>query len=363
MRTPPFRVFHPITFARPTPMHGQFTWYDLNTSDVKAALSFYPALTGWGTEEWAEMEYTMWTVDGAPLGGVVQLTPEQKAQGLPNHWMPYVEVRDVDQSATQAESLGGKIWFGPQDIPGTGRFAVLSDPQGAVFAVYKPLEPGYAFDGTRHVGRFVWHELLTSDMDAAFDFYRQMFQWEETNAFDMGPDVGLYRMFGQKGGEYGGMFIGSGRMAEMPPFWTCYVHVKDVEKAAALATKRGGQVVNGPMEVPGGDVIAVIMDPQGAAFAIHQNPKAATTSPAPKTRRPSKKKSARKAAKRSVRAVKKAVKRSATKVKRRVVKAKAKVKRRVVKAKAKRRVVKAKVKRRVAKTKRTARRRSAKRRR
>jgi predicted enzyme related to lactoylglutathione lyase len=233
-----------------------------------------------------------------------------------------------------------------------------------MFAVYKPLEPGYAFDGTRHVGRFVWHELLTSDMDAAFDFYRQMFQWEETSAFDMGSDVGLYRMFGQKSGEYGGMFKGSGRMAGMQPFWTCYVHVKDVEKAAALATKRGGQVVNGPMEVPGGDVIAVIMDPQGAAFAVHQNPKAAAAAPAATTKRSPKKKAGRKAAKkaagrkrtvtRTAKKARKAAKRSARAVKKAVKRGAAKVKRRVVKAK---------VKQRIAKTKRTARRRPAKRRR
>ena len=345
-------------------MHGQFTWYDLNTSDVKSALSFYPALTGWGTEDWSEMEYTMWTVDGTPLGGVVQLTPEQKAQGLPNHWMPYVEVRDVDQSAAQAQSLGGKVWFGPQDIPGTGRFAVLSDPQGATFAVYKPLEAGYAFDGTRHLGRFVWHELLTSDMDAAFNFYRQMFQWEETSAFDMGPEVGLYRMFGQKGGEYGGMFNRSGRMAGMQPFWTCYVHVKDVEKAAALATKRGGQVVNGPMEVPGGDVIAVIMDPQGAAFAIHQGPKAGGTAPAATPGKPSKKKAARKAGARKAKGRTGAVKRTAKQA-RKAAKRSAKAAKKAVKrgtAKVKRRVTRAKVKRRVAKAKKTVKRRTARRR-
>ncbi len=309
-------------------MHGQFTWYDLNTSDVRSALSFYPPITGWGTEEWAEMEYTMWTVDGAPLGGVVKLNEQQIAQGLPNHWMPYVEVGDVDQAATKAESLGGKLRYGPENIPGTGRFAVLSDPQGAVFAVYKPLEPGYAFDGKRQVGRFVWHELMSSDIDAAFDFYRKMFQWEETTAFDMGPEIGTYRMFGQKGAEYGGMFNRSGRMAELQPFWTCYVHVKDVEKAAALATQRGGQVVNGPMEVPGGDIIAVIMDPQGAAFAVHQNPRGFVAESTPSGAGANLGGKARdvgtrvaKAAKKASRKVAKAAKKTAKKTSRRIKKA------------------------------------------
>jgi hypothetical protein len=232
-------------------------------------------VTGWGTDEFDKMQYTMWTADGVPLGGVVQLTPEQIEHGMPNHWLPYISVDDVDTAARQAASLGGKVLFGPHDIPGTGRFAVLADPQGASFAIYRSLDPSEGFNGTRRLGRFAWHELLTTDLDAAWEFYRKMFGWTRTSAFDMGPDVGMYQMFGQGGAEYGGMFRGSGRTNNMRPFWTCYVHVKDVKKAAKIAEDRGGQIVNGPMEVPGGDWIAVIMDPQGAAFAVHQNPKTA----------------------------------------------------------------------------------------
>ena len=276
-------------------MSGQFVWYELMTSDSSSALKFYPAVTGWGTDEFDKVQNTMWTADDVPLGGVVQLTPEQLAHRMPSHWLPYISVDDVDASAQQAAGLGGRVLFGPQDIPGTGRFAVIADPQGASFAIYRSVDPSEGFNGTRRLGRFVWHELLTTNVDSAFDFYRKLFGWNKTTSFDMGPDVGLYQMFGKAGAEYGGMFKGSGRMEDMRPFWTCYVHVKDVKKAAEIAQKRGAQVVNGPMEVPGGDWIAVIMDPQGAAFAVHQNP-IPTAKGAQKGAQKAAKKSARKSA-------------------------------------------------------------------
>lgn len=178
-------------------MSGQFVWYELMTSDSSSALRFYPAVTGWGTDEFDKVQYTEWTADDVPLGGVVQLTSEQMEHGVPSHWLPYISVDDVNAAAAQAASLGGRLSFGPHDIPGTGRFAVLADPQGASFAIYRSLEPAEGFTGTRKIGRFSWHELLTTDVDAAFDFYRRMFGWQRTSAFDMGADVGVYQMFGK----------------------------------------------------------------------------------------------------------------------------------------------------------------------
>jgi uncharacterized protein len=309
-------------------MHGQFVWYELMTSDAAAALRFYPAVTGWGTDEFDKMQYTMWTANSVPLGGVMQLRPEQLGN-TPSHWLPYIAVNDVDAAAKQVTSLGGALHHGPIDIPGTGRAAIMTDPQGAFFAIYKSVEDSPGFDGTRKPGHFVWHELMTSDMNAAYEFYRKMFGWEKTSAFDMGPDVGMYQMYGQRGAEYGGIFNASGRMAGMPPFWTCYVHVKDVKKAAAVATKLGGQLVNGPMEVPGGDIIAVVMDPQGAAFALHQNPIAAPARMADKKVLKTAAKKAGRKAKTSARKVKKVAKRVAKKAAKRVGKAARKALRRV----------------------------------
>jgi predicted enzyme related to lactoylglutathione lyase len=264
-------------------MHGQFVWYELTTSDVDAARRFYPPITGWGTQQF-DKDYTMWTTGGVPMAGIFRLGPEQRQKGIPPNWMPYIEAGNVDDTARKVTSLGGKVMVGPDDIPGTGRFAVVQDPQGAVFGIYKSTnQTSRPWDGTPVVGRFSWHELMTTDYKKAFDFYRQLFGWEKTGEMDMGGGS-MYFMYGMKGTPFGGIFNRPPEMASMPPFWLMYVHVKDVKKAVDTATRTGGTVKQPPMEVPGG-LIAILGDPQGAGFAVHQAtaPVAAPTSAAKKT--------------------------------------------------------------------------------
>ena len=197
-----------------------------------------------------------------------------RAQGIPPNWMPYVETNDVDETARVASSLGGSIVSGPMDIPGTGRIAVVRDPQGATFGIYKPNGVSPAWDGTPVVGRFSWHELMTTDWKAAFEFYHTLFGWEKQSEMDMGGGS-MYAMFG-KNQMYGGMFNRTPEMASMRPFWLCYVYVKDVGKAVDIATKAGAFVQRPRMEIPGG-TIAILGDPQGAGFALHDSMAGAAT--------------------------------------------------------------------------------------
>ena len=273
-------------------MHGQFVWYELMTSNAAGAKTFYPAVAGWGTEDWPRSQYTMWTSGGVPLGGIVQLRPDQLQQGMRSAWMPYIEAGDVDETARKAAAIGGRVLFGPQDIPGTGRFAVLADPQGAVFAIYHSLSPSEGFDGDPIPGRFAWHELTTTNYSAALDFYRRLFGWEGTGSFEM--EVGPYQMYGMKAKSFGGMFNRTPDMGNMPPFWLCYIAVPDLYKSISSAKHHGGKVLNGPMEVPGGGWVAILSDPQGAMFALYK--------PAPEgaeSARPAKRGAKRTAAKKS----------------------------------------------------------------
>jgi uncharacterized protein len=255
-------------------MHGQFVWYELTTPDVDAARKFYPPITGWGTQQF-DKDYTMWTTGGAPFAGIFKLGPEQSQQGIPPNWMPYIEAGNVDDTARKVTSLGGAVVVPPTDIPGTGRFAVVRDPQGATFGLYKSNSASRAWDGTPTLGRFSWHELMTTDYKKAFDFYRQLFGWEKTGEMDMGGG-NPYFMYGMKGKMYGGMFTRPPEMAGMSPFWMVYVNVKDVKKAVDTATKAGAWVKQPPMEVPGG-MVAILSDPQGAAFAVHSGGSATAT--------------------------------------------------------------------------------------
>lgn len=247
-------------------MHGQFCWYELSTPDVDASKRFYARFTGWGTQAF-DKNYNMFTTGGVPIAGVFRLDDAMRANGVPPNWMPYVEADNVDDTVAKAKSLGGKVVAGPDDIPGTGRFAVMRDPQGATFGVYRSTRQSGGWDGKNVVGRFSWHELMTSDYQKAFDFYSSLFGWNRTSAMDMGGG-NMYQMYGQGEAAYGGMFNKMPGMENMPPFWLVYIHVDDVGKAVETATKNGAFVQRERMEIPGG-TIAILGDPQGAGFALH----------------------------------------------------------------------------------------------
>lgn len=120
------------------PEPGGFCWNEVMTTDAEAATAFYTSVFPWSPAPMPMGDgstYTMMMVAGAPAGGLMQMGPEFGE--LPPHWMGYVAVADCDATAEQAKALGGAVCHPPTDIPNIGRFAVLQDPQGAVFSVIK----------------------------------------------------------------------------------------------------------------------------------------------------------------------------------------------------------------------------------
>ena len=251
-------------------VRGRFLWYDLRTTDVDRARSFYPAVTGWTVTEWNTGNdmpaYPMWTNAGTPLGGVVALSDADRARDLRPHWIPFVGTPDVDATYRDALAAGATSRAAPTDIPTIGRYAEIADPAGVPVALYQPLDAPPPSAEMPPVGAFSWHELATPDPEAAWEFYSRLFGWAETSTMDMG-EMGLYRMYGRDGVTYGGMF--NPGHAETPPHWMLYVRRPEMEAALAAVRANGGQVINGPMEVPGGDHVAQCTDPQGAMFAVH----------------------------------------------------------------------------------------------
>ena len=251
-------------------IRGSFVWHELMSTEPVAGQEFYKALVGWDTMvmPMGEAAYTMFTAGGAPAAGVRELPEEAKAMGAPPHWLQYVGVEDADATAAKAKALGGQVYVEPMDIPTVGRMAVLADPQGAVFAVFTPL--GEAMPQAEGVGTAAWHELATTDYEAALAFYSELVGWQKTEAMDMGEGA-MYQMFGNGGDALGGIF---NKPPEMPvAAWNIYWEVADVDAAALAIGGLGGQVLNGPMEVPGGGRVLQGMDPQGAMFAFHSAPK------------------------------------------------------------------------------------------
>lgn len=246
---------------------GRFDWYDLMTTDVAGAKAFYTKVIGWKMAPFEQGEYEMWSAGETPIGGVMLLPEEAKKMGTPPNWLAYIETDDVDATAKKAQQLGGRIYRAPTDIPTVGRFAILGDPQGASFALFKPLQP--MADPPRKPGFFSWHELHTTDNEAAWKFYAELLGWRHTSSMDMGPGMGTYRMFGLDSQNAMGGMSNMAKAQNTPPYWLYYVSVDNLDATVASIQKNGGKILNGPMDVPGGDKIAMCMDPQGAMFAVH----------------------------------------------------------------------------------------------
>jgi uncharacterized protein len=244
--------------------HGRFVWYELMTSDTAAAKAYYGAVAGWGTTDvpMPGMTYTILAAGATQVGGLMQMPAH--CAGMRPFWSGYIAVDDVDATADKVKRLGGSICNSPADIPNVGRFAVVADPQGAVFNLFKPLNPGEPVTGMAP-GRFNWHELHSADWPAAFDFYHSMFDWQRGESVDMGG-MGLYQVFTIGGTPCGGMF--DSKAVKDRGFWLYYVGVDDIDAAAGRVTGSGGTIQNGPHQVPGGMWIIQATDPQGAAFAL-----------------------------------------------------------------------------------------------
>ena len=118
------------------PAHGTFCWNELSTNNVEAAKNFYTGLLGWTLHDSksAGMNYIEIEAAGQRIGGMYQQSPETGGP-MPPNWMAYVAVDDVDAAVARVADLGGQVRFGPMDIPNVGRFAVISDPAGAVFSI------------------------------------------------------------------------------------------------------------------------------------------------------------------------------------------------------------------------------------
>jgi predicted enzyme related to lactoylglutathione lyase len=247
---------------------GNFVWYELMTEDAKAAADFYSKVVGWEAKDsgMPGMDYTIVSAGPAMIGGIMKLPDEARSMGARPGWIGYIGVDDVDAYAKRVVAAGGMVFRPPADIPSVGRFAVVADPHGAAFILFKGAREAPAQDNALgspgHVG---WHELLAGDLAGAFAFYAGLFPWTKAEAIDMGP-MGVYQIFAANGRQIGGMMA---KRPEMPmAAWVYYFDVDAIDAAVGRVTAAGGAVVNGPQEVPGGWIVRG-KDPQGAIFALY----------------------------------------------------------------------------------------------
>lgn len=249
--------------------HGTPIWYELMSRDPLAARRFYAAVVGWEIDErlpeGATMDYRMISAGDGMVGGVFRLTEDMCQQGAAPCWMMYIGVDDVDACVAAIVAAGGSVQLPAFDIPNIGRIAMVSDPQGAPFYVMRGAsnEQSTACAPDR-VGHGAWHELHAANGAEAVGFYLSVFGWQKSRGVDMGP-MGVYQLFMAEGRDLGGIMTDA-RFAR--PAWLVYFRVDGIEQAADRIVKAGGQVIHGPMEVPGGGWIVNGLDPDGAMFAL-----------------------------------------------------------------------------------------------
>jgi len=254
--------------------HGHLVWYELMTPDAQASKAFYDQVVGWNFGDPVE-EYQGYRMigrsDGGFAGGVLTLTDEMKQHGARPTWLGYVGVDDVDNALSAIEQAGGKTLMPATDIANVGRIAMVADPSGAPFYVMKPTPPAgdpnaesdvFSVDQPQHIR---WNELSTTDPDKAIDFYRTQFGWAQEGDMDMG-EMGKYRFIQNRGTTIGAVMP---KPPQLPVSkWTYYIGVDDIDRAVEAVTSGGGQVLNGLMEIPGGEYALNAMDPQGASFGL-----------------------------------------------------------------------------------------------
>jgi len=246
-----------------------FFWYELMTTDLDAAEAFYTAVVGWRAEPFDKTpgmpRYIVVNAGERGVGGLMTMPEEPAKMGMPPAWLGYIHTKDADASTKALQEAGGTVHRAPDDIPGVGRFAVVADPQGAAFMFLQPNGPDQPPVPANTPGHIGWHELYTSDWQAALAFYGEQFGWTKGDGFDMG-EMGIYQLFGFGGEPVGGMM---NKPPQIPvAVWQFYFNVDAIDAAAKRVTDNGGKILMGPMEVPSAQWIVQCQDPQGAHFAL-----------------------------------------------------------------------------------------------
>jgi len=249
-------------------MAEKFCWFELLCNHVEAAETFYGKVIGWtcSAPGNAPHGYRMFSAAGIPVAGLMTLPDEAKAQGARPLWMGYISTPDVDAEIAAVAAAGGTVYREPETIANMGRFAVVADPQGATYSLWTDLSGATLAEKppmtSGHVG---WHELMTENVDQAFDFYAGRYGWTKDHDLDMGP-MGVYRLFATGGMAVGGMMK---KLEQVPQsFWGFYFVVDGLDAAIERAEAAGGTKLRGPQEVPGGAWIAQFLDPEEVYFAL-----------------------------------------------------------------------------------------------
>lgn len=245
---------------------GAPCWFELGTPDQAAAKQFYSQMFGWSVEDnlmGPNEVYTIFRLDGRDAASCYTLRPDMLQQGIPPHWGVYFATPHIEETTAKVEHLGGAVIQKPFDVMGSGRMSICKDPGGAMFSLWE----AKAHHGVRVYNEdnaVCWTELATWDVPQAREFYSGLFGWETKGAANMAA----YLEYSVGGWPRGGLLPMNEQWGTMPSHWAIYFRVADCDAAAAKVKELGGSARMPPFDAPGVGRIAVMVDPQGAAFYL-----------------------------------------------------------------------------------------------
>jgi predicted enzyme related to lactoylglutathione lyase len=244
---------------------GTPSWLDLATPDMGAAETFYGKLFGWQCKREPAgngMFYSMQSLKGKSVAGIMEQSAEQVAQGAPPNWTTYITVNDVGRVTARAGGLGGKVVVEPMDVLDSGRMSMLQDPEGALFALWQPKNHIGAGLVNEH-GCVTWNELVADDPSRVATFYAKLLGIEIKDLKEM-PG---YKLFTVGDRSVAGIFKKNEQMKQLPSYWSIYFAVDDCDAIVEKAKSLGGEVVMATTTTGMGPM-AVLKDPQGAVFQV-----------------------------------------------------------------------------------------------
>lgn len=257
-------VFPPISNnAAKISTPGKFVWFDLLSTDMTACENFYEALFGWNFQRTNDSNARVKTIfhQSTPIGNMIG----RESSPGDSQWLSYMSSEDVDATLHLADANGGSTYREARDMPNRGRTGLALDPQGAAFAVLTspsgdPIDVGFRPD------MWMGAELWTTNVKGAAKFYQEIAGYDIEHV-EVHEKV-EYWMLKKNGKPRAG--IVSIPWKGMKPEWVPYIAVASVTAVVEKVEALGGTILIAPdMSVKEGR-LAMISDPSGAVFGIHQ---------------------------------------------------------------------------------------------
>ena len=256
LNSPPSNEHHP----------GKVVWADLVTPDLPAAEKFYGTLFGWTFQSVhaGNHDYAVAMLDGRPIAGLLEKAGPVGSRQQPA-WLTFLAASDLDGTKRTALAHGAKVLTNDRTYPQRGQQCVLSDPEGAVFALLAS-SSGDPPDYLPAVGEWIWSSLHAKDAGAEAAFYQQLFNYD---VFEAPSDDGQVHLIlsSDNYARVSANDLAQGS-ARRHPHWLNFVRVESAADAAAKVVALGGRVLVEPRPDRHGGMLAVAADPAGAPFGL-----------------------------------------------------------------------------------------------